>query len=380
MQNISNIVDATNEVNAGQFKEVCGEEENLILSSGQTLSQSDLLQIAKAIAIYSARGDAYTDTGTQNNITLTPVAAMAYPPSYVVGLRVRFSPAYTNTIAQVNMRIAALGNAYLCDRTLPSGQNPTIETSWLVVGKWYTAIYSYSGTHYYWKLEVPEQDDFTTFCIPQGALASQAVTSSNLATGCVVNFAIGSEAVTNDKVYADIQLNKISGGTLAFSDITMGGTSLRYGAVSEPNTRIEREGITFSGTDSPGNLSLPFRVGLYNIQTQIAASSLSDARTRTDSTGTAHSHRIGQQYVFGAALNTEIPNSSGVFGATISYIEQTTGRKVSGVPVIVTSQNGATYQEIIAISIANVKDAAVDYVINSSQSVVLCIFFSGSNL
>lgn len=86
---------------------------NLINSSGQTPSSSDLTQIAKAIATYSACSDFYTDSGTTNAYILTPIDDLESPASYKNGMRIRFragngntgaSTVNVNSIGQVDLK------------------------------------------------------------------------------------------------------------------------------------------------------------------------------------------------------------------------------------------------------------------------------------
>ena len=75
------------------------ESDNPIIGSGQTPSTSDQQQTHRAIAIYAAGGDFYTDSGAVNAYVLTPVGAKVSPSSYFDGMRIRFLPDTSNNSA-----------------------------------------------------------------------------------------------------------------------------------------------------------------------------------------------------------------------------------------------------------------------------------------
>jgi len=89
-----------NTYTATEFNELMSQElQNSVLTSGQTLSASDLDQLGKAMSIYGSAGDFYTDGGSANTYVLTPIGVPARqaPPSYIDGLRVRFVAGNDNT-------------------------------------------------------------------------------------------------------------------------------------------------------------------------------------------------------------------------------------------------------------------------------------------
>lgn len=85
------------DLTADEFNDIPEEEENLITSTGQTLSAGDLHQIAKAVATYAAVGDFYNDSGSANAYVLSPLASFLAPVKYWDGMRVRFRISHTNT-------------------------------------------------------------------------------------------------------------------------------------------------------------------------------------------------------------------------------------------------------------------------------------------
>lgn len=87
---------------------MASEEENIVLSSGQVLSEADSYQLSKGISNYVAAGDFYTDSGVANAYVLTSINSFKSPTTYVNGLRCRFIPAFSNTGAST-INVATLG-------------------------------------------------------------------------------------------------------------------------------------------------------------------------------------------------------------------------------------------------------------------------------
>jgi hypothetical protein len=84
------------------------ENNNLIVGSGQSLSTSDNQQTQKAVSVYAAGGDFYTDGGAADAYVLSTVGSKVAPPAYFEGMRVRFVPDNTNTGAST-INVATLG-------------------------------------------------------------------------------------------------------------------------------------------------------------------------------------------------------------------------------------------------------------------------------
>jgi len=119
------------DLTADEFNDIPEEEENLITSSGQTLTAGDLYQIAKAVSTYAAVGDFYGDAGSGNNYILTAVSPLQAPIQYLDGFRVRFRISHTNTgAATVNVNslgvkaiVKADGISSLGPGDLPQGEH-----------------------------------------------------------------------------------------------------------------------------------------------------------------------------------------------------------------------------------------------------------------
>jgi len=108
MINISNKTDGVDTLAASEFNDLKNEIQNVITSSGLALTTADLAQLGKAVAMYSAGADYYTDTGTVNTYVLGAVGSKQTPSTYFLGMRVRFLPTNANTGAST-VNVAGLG-------------------------------------------------------------------------------------------------------------------------------------------------------------------------------------------------------------------------------------------------------------------------------
>lgn len=84
------------------------EFNNTYTTTGQTPNNSDLLQTSKAMSIYTAGSDYYTDSGAANSYVLSPSNAFEAPIAYFPGMRVRFRPNNNNTGAST-INVNSLG-------------------------------------------------------------------------------------------------------------------------------------------------------------------------------------------------------------------------------------------------------------------------------
>jgi len=93
---------------ANEWNQVPTELQNVIEALGQSLTNTDLNQLGKAIAGYVGSGDEYTDGGSANSIVLSSITGLQSPPEYTQRLKVNFSKSGTNT-GGVNINVAGLG-------------------------------------------------------------------------------------------------------------------------------------------------------------------------------------------------------------------------------------------------------------------------------
>jgi hypothetical protein len=85
------------------------EFNNTYTSSGQTPSDADLEQTAKAMSIYSAGSDFYIDTGAADAYVLNTSNAYIGVIGYFTGMRVRFIPTNTNLTNTPTINVNSLG-------------------------------------------------------------------------------------------------------------------------------------------------------------------------------------------------------------------------------------------------------------------------------
>lgn len=121
-----------NTVSASEFNQLA-EIDNLISTSGQTPSTTNLEQISIGSARYSSAGQFYTDGGTANAYVLSPVSPFKSPVSatagegYFNGMIIRFRAGNANTGAStVNVNSAGVKNLLKQDGTaLSAGDIPS---------------------------------------------------------------------------------------------------------------------------------------------------------------------------------------------------------------------------------------------------------------
>ena len=138
MQDIATKVEGS-QLTAAEFNQIPSEIENAITSTGQTLTNADVRQLVKAIAIYAAKGDFYTSTGTADAITLNPVSQMQAPTAYYLGMRIRFIATADNT-GPVTIAVGTLGTV-----SLYNNEGEDLATGDITSGIEYSATYDGSA-------------------------------------------------------------------------------------------------------------------------------------------------------------------------------------------------------------------------------------------
>ncbi len=109
MQNLSNKVNG-DVLPPEEWNQVPQEIQNVITSSGQSLSSGDLSQLVRAIARYAASGEFYEASGTANGIILEPLADMIAPMNYFDGMVCRFVATASSNNATVTVNVNGLGS------------------------------------------------------------------------------------------------------------------------------------------------------------------------------------------------------------------------------------------------------------------------------
>lgn len=219
---------------AAEFNNYIDEAENLVKSSGQTLSEADTNQIGKAVADYVGSGDFFIDSGAANAYVLSAGALKQAPTALVDGLRVRFIPTHTNTgVSTVNLNgfgIKNIKNIY--------GQDLSANT--LEANKTYEMIYDL--TNGYFKLK----DSTNT-----GSSTTAVQTSSYALTNSWENVPQFSITVTENGIY----------DLLARCVLYTGSTGQNFNlALAINNTIIDNTRVT-SRPDSANSrtpISLPY--------------------------------------------------------------------------------------------------------------------------
>lgn len=126
---------------ASEFNNIPDELENGITTADIALSGSDLEQLAKAMAVYAAGSDFYTDSGAADAYVLTAIGSRKSPPAYFDGMQVRFRATNANTGAStVNVATIGVKNIKLPDGSTDPGAGD-IDTSGDVIMR-------YDGTNF----------------------------------------------------------------------------------------------------------------------------------------------------------------------------------------------------------------------------------------
>lgn len=225
---------------------------------------------------------------------------------------------------------------------------------------------------------------FEDGAIGSDALSSNAVTNEKIAGNAVTTSKIADANVTNDKLSNNIQLDKISGGTLSISTgattvLGLNASGISLGVLSEKSMSMYKNGIRFFSNGAPGEEYYHFRAAYYDIASQIS-SATPIALTTTESGG--HSHETGTQFIFAASRETAIPNGATVTGATISYrVLGTSGsRRVCGISAVPLMQNGGSTLSILSLAVYNQETSSTEFGIDANYPVILTILHDGNSL
>lgn len=126
---------AGNQLTAVEYNNAPQELKNAVETSGQVLG-GDWFQVSRAMAIYAATGDYYTDSGAANAYVLNLVSTRKGTITYEPGMKVRFIPGNTNTAAST-ANVNSLGIKNLKD----IDGNDLIEGD-IIAGKLVEAFYN----------------------------------------------------------------------------------------------------------------------------------------------------------------------------------------------------------------------------------------------
>ena len=104
---------------SGEFNTFYQNSKTPIEDSGQTLSEGDLTQQSKAMAIYASTSNFYTDGGTAGSYILTPIDDLESPPVLKDGMSVKFSPANDNVLVLPVTSVTRSGSTATVTTTSP---------------------------------------------------------------------------------------------------------------------------------------------------------------------------------------------------------------------------------------------------------------------
>lgn len=113
MQDFSNKVSGSS-YTAAEFNQFANELENIITTSGQSLSSGNLNQVGIAAAIYASGSDFYTEGGAANAYVCSVVGTKKAPNAYFNGMKVSFVVSATNTGAST-INVDSIGAANIKD-------------------------------------------------------------------------------------------------------------------------------------------------------------------------------------------------------------------------------------------------------------------------
>lgn len=108
VKNLAFVDNSAPPCDAAYLNSVKSEINNTITSTGASLSDANLSQLAAALAAYAAGADYYTESGVADAYVVSPVGSKSAPIAYFVGMRVRFMAGNTSTGAST-INVNSLG-------------------------------------------------------------------------------------------------------------------------------------------------------------------------------------------------------------------------------------------------------------------------------
>lgn len=114
MESLTGKVDGVDNLPAAEWNQLPQEVQNVITTTGRTLSSGDTAQLVKSIAEYVARGNYYIDSGAANVYVLAGSDSLQTITSYEDGAIIRFIADNANAGAST-INVAGLGVKSLTD-------------------------------------------------------------------------------------------------------------------------------------------------------------------------------------------------------------------------------------------------------------------------
>lgn len=185
--------------------------------------------------------------------------------------------------------------------------------------------------------------------------------------------------IANAALASDISLSKISQGSLSYS--TAGYTvsmapdiGLTFLSPSSTATiNIDNGGIFFSPSTSPGTELVNMRWATYDISTQLAAATKSDAETYI---ADSHQHRIGDTFVLAAIYDLGIPDTTALYGCML----HNNYSGVSGLSPNCHVEIEDTVGNNWGVTRITVRHTGSDAQLNLSEPIYLTVFFDADYL
>ena len=158
------------QLTAAEWNEVPEEVQNVITTSGLSLSGGDLSQLVKSVMQYVGSGSFYIDSGAADAYVLSPITGFSNPHSLSDGLTVQFIASAVNTGAST-VNVAGLGVKDIVDESGAALTGGEINNAAL------NTIYYRSGTDDF-RLIIPNIPDATETVKGIAEIATQAETDT----------------------------------------------------------------------------------------------------------------------------------------------------------------------------------------------------------
>lgn len=186
-------------IDAAIWNQVPKELVNLITSTGQTLSAADLFQVRKAIAIYVANGNFYSDGGAADAYILSTIGGKQSITAYLDGVEINFVALFSNTSAST-VNVVSIGVVDLRDSSGVALSGGEIQAGNLI-----KAVYNFAAGHF-------------RLVLSNASLTNQGFTSYNNGTASISETEAATPlAVSTAKAEAISEVQFPEGTILLFS-------------------------------------------------------------------------------------------------------------------------------------------------------------------
>jgi hypothetical protein len=215
------------------------------------------------------------------------------------------------------------------------------------------------------------------------ALVAGSVGETQLSNSSVSENKIQNNSVSNSKLQSNIQLSKISGGTLSIGSgvdiLGLNNYGMSIGDINAESMSLYKTGVRFFSNGAPGELTYHFRAAIYDIKSNMAAASTSITTTATEE---SHQHNTGTKYSFSPAIETNIPNTTNIIGSSVSYTRAGTSgaQKICSIPFGVNALKGGTTLSITDIMLNTVITSSEVWAVDTAYPVIFTIYHDGATL